>query len=239
MDMLAFIVRGTLASSLASLLALRAHGWLAVMLLTAIGALVLTAADARMRTARLLRSLTFGVAWMAAAYALQAIARTNTGYGDAMTFRYTYLGMTGAAFTVAALMQPLAEAWRPSRQALRRGLVAACLVATVAGVTFNAGAFAARSDAHEREYYDINRQYFATTHAALLWADARQVLPPDGLVPKTIFPGVENATPLALTETYRKVVCYLADCTRRADVRDTSSTAAQPPPAVWDVLLFP
>jgi hypothetical protein len=189
-----FVVRGAIASSLASLLALRGHAWLAATLL---GALALHALARGEGAARTLRSLAFAGAWLVGAYALQAAVRTGTGYGEAMAFRYTYFGMTAAAFAVAAAVDPLLRT--------RRRLAAcACIAGVLVATGFNAAIFASRMEREEGEYFAIARQYFAVTDAAI-----RAGVPLSAAVlPKTLLPQGSGISPAR----YQETVCWLSGC---------------------------
>lgn len=235
-EMLRFVADGALASSLASLLALRGAAWVAVGLLAVAGAVALAFSGVRRTPGRWLRNIAFGATWLVAAYALQAVVRTNTGYGEAMSFRYTYFGMSGAAFALAAWLAPWTSAWSAPAERLRRALAMAAIGGVVLAAASNTWFFHERSNRVEREHFDINRQYFALTEAALAHAATTGQTAPDGLVPKTLYPGNQVAAPVELTARYRAVVCYLGDC---AAGGPADASAHERVRAIWAALLRP
>jgi hypothetical protein len=230
-QMLVYVLQGAFQSSLASLLALRDHAWLAAVLLAPF--LVLTAWRERRRflESLILRRIAFGLTYLLLAYTLQALTRANTGFGEADSLRYTYFGMTGAACFVTAIIQPASAAWLAARPTVRGTWAWVLVLLTVLAVGANTRAFITRTDSHEREHFEVSRQLYAVARAAAAAADTGAVTLDPWLIPKTLFPGARPPS-IAQTRRYEAAVRFLAG-------RDQTRTTPIDPAgaAVWNALL--
>ncbi|MBI5508345.1 MAG: hypothetical protein HY903_06295 [Deltaproteobacteria bacterium] len=163
-----YLLTGVVAGSALPFLRLDGRPVFATVAASLVAAALLAGWRRRLLGAWHWRSLAFGVAWLVAAYLLQAIGRAHLGSAQAASMRYSYLGMLGAAWLAATLLQTALEAVRRQRRHLLSFVAAACVwLLALAGVGAGAARYLRRVDAHEREYAQINRDQFFLTRAAL------------------------------------------------------------------------
>lgn len=132
----------------------------------------------------------FGILWLLLSYSMQAAIRSNNDISQALSFRYTYLGMLGAVVILAALSSNAIARIANLVPRLHKLGWALALVLTATLGARNVIAFSKRAEAHEREYYEQAYQQHRLALAQAFLASKMTKPIEDGPLPKSMNPSL-------------------------------------------------